>query len=71
MHQSFLPGDVIRCQIVSMGGNRTCHVSTARPELGVLIAESRAGEPMIPISWKEMLCPKTQQKELRKCAKPR
>ena len=29
-----------------------------------------AGETMVPISWQEMMCPKTKQKEYRKCAKP-
>jgi exosome complex RNA-binding protein Csl4 len=28
------------------------------------------GETMVPVSWQEMLCPKTQTKEFRKCAKP-
>src|SRR5690606_3837398 len=29
-----------------------------------------AGETMVPISWQEMMCPKTKTKEFRKCAKP-
>lgn len=31
---------------------------------------SFVGETMIPISWENMLCPKTKMKEYRKVAKP-
>lgn len=31
---------------------------------------SEAGEPMVPISWKEMQCPATLVIENRKVAKP-
>ncbi|GLH12922.1 uncharacterized protein GBIM_17574 [Gryllus bimaculatus] len=44
-------------------------ISTAENELGVAIAHSEAGIPMIPISWTEMQCPKTYVKEFRKVAK--
>ena len=37
------------------------------PWVGALVL---AGETMMPISWQEMICPKTKQKEFRKCAKP-
>jgi exosome complex component CSL4 len=47
-------------------------LSTAENELGVIKAVSASsGEVMIPISWKEMQCPKTKVKEARKCAKPK
>ncbi|GAB1604809.1 exosome complex component CSL4-like [Argonauta hians] len=38
-------------------------------ELGVVVATSEAGYPMVPISWKEMQCPHTLTKEKRKVAK--
>lgn len=28
-----------------------------------------SGEPMVAVSWQEMMCPSTEQKELRKVAK--
>jgi exosome complex component CSL4 len=70
MHHSFRPGDIIRAQIISLGDAELYYVTTAKNELGVIIAESQAGSLMIPISWQAMLCPKTQRREFRKCAKP-
>jgi exosome complex RNA-binding protein Csl4 len=37
--------------------------------LGVVIAYSEEGTPMVPVGWQEMQCPKTYVKELRKVAK--
>lgn len=47
----------------------TYHLTTAENELGVAIALSQAGVPMVPISWTEMQCPETFIKEPRKVAK--
>lgn len=44
-------------------------LSTAENELGVVIAHSEHGHPMVPISWTEMQCTKTFIKESRKVAK--
>ena len=45
-------------------------VTTAENELGVVIARSEiSGVKMIPVSWTEMQCPKTYNKEQRKIAK--
>ena len=45
-------------------------VTTAENELGVVIAKSEmSGIKMIPVSWTEMRCPKTYNKEYRKIAK--
>jgi exosome complex component CSL4 len=30
----------------------------------------KSGKPMVLVSWKEMQCPVTGEKERRKCAKP-
>ena len=39
-------------------------------ELGVVIARSEmSGVKMVPVSWTEMQCPKTYNKEFRKIAK--
>lgn len=47
----------------------TYQLTTAENELGVVIAHSDAGHPMIPISWTEMQCTKTYIKQPRKVAK--
>uniref|UniRef100_A0A7N2KQJ5 Exosome complex component CSL4 C-terminal domain-containing protein n=1 Tax=Quercus lobata TaxID=97700 RepID=A0A7N2KQJ5_QUELO len=69
MHLSFRPGDIIRAVVLSLGDARAYYLSTAKNELGVVSAESTAGETMVPISWTEMQCPLTGQIEQRKVAK--
>mmetsp|Transcript_21390 Transcript_21390/g.29973 ORF Transcript_21390/g.29973 Transcript_21390/m.29973 type:complete len:229 (+) Transcript_21390:186-872(+) len=72
VHESFRPGDIVRARIISLGDSRRYILSTAENDLGVIRAvSSSSGRVMIPISWKEMQCPETKAKELRKCAKPR
>lgn len=71
LHDNFRPGDVVLCRIVSLGDSRRYHLSTAEPELGVVRAICATSKvKMVPVSWKEMQCPETKVKELRKCAKP-
>ncbi|KAJ2847425.1 hypothetical protein GGI22_005980, partial [Coemansia erecta] len=70
MISSFLPGDIIRAEIISLGDQRSYYLSTTKNEHGVVFAQSEAGNSMIPISWEEMQDPKTQAVEKRKCAKP-
>ncbi|CAH8387861.1 unnamed protein product [Eruca vesicaria subsp. sativa] len=69
MHQSFRPGDIVRAMVLSLGDSRAYYLSTAKNELGVVSAESAAGETMVPISWTEMQCPLSGQTEQRKVAK--
>lgn len=70
MYESFLPADVIRASVLSLGDQRNYFLSTARNELGVVQAKSPfTGEPMVPVSWQEMMCPSTQVKVPRKVAK--
>jgi exosome complex component CSL4 len=72
MEASFLPGDMLLCRVLSLGDSRRYYLSTAEPALGVIHAVSAtSGKPMVPNSWKEMECPETGVKELRKCARPR
>jgi len=72
LYDSFRPGDVVLCRIVSLGDSRRYYLSTSEPELGVVRATcSTSGKRMNPISWKEMECPETHVKESRKCAKPK
>lgn len=68
--ECFRPGDIVVCRILSPGDSRRYYLSTAETELGVIRATTSKGVPMVPISWKEMECPETGIKELRKCAKP-
>jgi exosome complex component CSL4 len=72
MQASFLPGDMVLCRVLSLGDSRRYYLTTAEPALGVIHAASAtSGKPMVPNSWKEMECPETGIKELRKCARPR
>lgn len=69
----FRPRDVVLCRILSLGDapRRPYLLSTAEHELGVVHAIcATSGHPMHAVSWKEMQCPVTGRKELRKCARP-
>ena len=58
-------------RVLSLGeANSGYLVTTAENELGVVLARSEmSGIKMIPVSWTEMQCPKTYNKEHRKIAK--
>ena len=72
VHESFRPGDIVLARIISLGDSRRYFLSTTENDLGVIRAVSSiSGKVMVPVSWKEMKCPETNSKELRKCAKPR
>ena len=55
---------------ISLGDQSNYYLSTARNELGVIMARSEAGNTMVPISWKEFRDPITGERESRKVAKP-
>jgi exosome complex component CSL4 len=71
MYKCFRPGDVILARVLSLGEASSGYLlSTGENELGVVIAKSEhSGVEMIPVSWTEMQCPNTYNKELRKIAK--
>lgn len=64
------PGDVVKAKVVSLGEMRHYILSTAANELGVVLAQSLAGNTLIPQSWEQMIDPITKEIEYRKCAKP-
>ncbi|KII60732.1 Exosome complex component CSL4 [Thelohanellus kitauei] len=76
-YHSFRVGDFVLGRVVGVVDNRSARervlflISTAEPELGVILCKSPfdADSFMIPFSWKEMICPVTHKKELRKVAK--
>ncbi len=55
---------------ISLGDQANYYLSTAKNELGVIMAKSEAGNTMVPVSWKEFRDPVTGVKEARKVAKP-
>ena len=55
---------------ISLGDQSNYYLSTARNELGVIMAKSEAGNTMVPVSWKEFRDPVTGERESRKVAKP-
>lgn len=72
VQECFQPGDIVLAKVLSLGDARRYYLTAAEGDLGVIHAVCYAsGKPMIPCSWKEMECPDTGMKELRKCAKPR
>lgn len=64
-----LPGDIIIGKVIGIGDNGKYLVTIADKEFGVVIATSEAGVTMIPVSWTEMMCPRTNIREERKVAK--
>ena len=64
-----LPGDTIIGKVIGVGDNGRYLVTIAEKEFGVVIATSEAGATMIPVSWTEMMCPRTSVREPRKVAK--
>ena len=58
-------------RVISLGEASSGYIlTTAENELGVVIAHAEtSGAKMIPVSWTEMQCPKTYNKEFRKIAK--
>jgi exosome complex component CSL4 len=70
MDEMFRVGDVVRASVISIGDQAAYYATTAKNELGVVIARSEAGNMMFPASWKEMRDPVTGLGELRKVAKP-
>lgn len=69
MYKSFRPSDLVKAQVLSLGDARSYFLSTARNDLGVILATSTAGNTMVPINWEQMQCPVTGVKEFRKVAK--
>ncbi len=43
MYDCFRPGDVVRCEVLSLGDARSYYLTTAKNELGVVYAKSVAG----------------------------
>ncbi|XP_057658985.1 exosome complex component CSL4 [Diorhabda carinulata] len=69
IYKSVRPGDIILARVLPITEAHNYQLSTAENELGVVIAHSEHGHPMIPISWTDMQCSKTFVKEPRKVAK--
>ncbi len=67
------PGDLIRARIIGLGdASAGFLLSTALDErLGVIFAHCLgSGEALVPISWNQMVCPRTGIREYRKPARP-
>ena len=69
MSECFLPCDLVKCKVISLGDRRSYFLTTARPELGVVSAKSESGNQMDPVSWEKMVDPVTKLEEKRKVAK--
>lgn len=69
IYKCFAPGDVVLADVLSLGDRHSYFLSTAKNELGVIHAKSKAGVAMKPINWQEMQCPATNATEFRKVAR--
>ncbi|KAJ5101952.1 hypothetical protein NUU61_004174 [Penicillium alfredii] len=70
MDDMFRVGDIVRGSVISLGDQSFYYITTARNDLGVVMARSEAGNMMFPVSWKEMRDPLTGVGEPRKVARP-
>lgn len=72
MADCFKPGDIVRGEIISLGDGSNYYLSTARNDLGVILARSEggAGGLLYAVDWQTMICPSTGVIEKRKCANP-
>lgn len=70
MDEMFRVGDIVRGSVISLGDQSFYYLTTARNDLGVVMARSEAGNMMFPVSWKEMRDPLTGAGEQRKVARP-
>ncbi|KAI9667805.1 MAG: exosome 3'-_5 exonuclease subunit ski4 (Csl4) [Bathelium mastoideum] len=68
--EMFRVGDIVRGLVISLGDQSSYYLSTAKNELGVIMATSEQGNAMYPISWREFKDPETGKTEARKVAKP-
>ncbi|KAL8939872.1 MAG: hypothetical protein Q9216_003123 [Gyalolechia sp. 2 TL-2023] len=68
--EGFRVGDLVRAVVISLGDQSNYYLSTAKNELGVIMAKSENENTMYPISWKEFKDPMTGETETRKVAKP-
>ena len=66
---SFRPGDMVRAHVISLGEGMMYVLPTASNELGVVTAHCGCGQAMVPVSWCEMQCMETGDREKRKVAK--
>ena len=71
LSRCFRPNDIVFAKVMSLGDSQSYLLSTGGDELGVVLAKSRAGVRLEPISWNEMRCPLTGVKEQRKTARIR
>jgi exosome complex component CSL4 len=70
MEDMFRVGDIVRGSVLSLGDQSFYYLTTARNDLGVVMARSEAGNMMFPVSWREMRDPVTGVGESRKVARP-
>ncbi|KAJ5918970.1 hypothetical protein N7466_009913 [Penicillium verhagenii] len=70
MDEMFRVGDIVRGSVISQGDQSFYYITTARNDLGIVMARSDSGNMMFPVSWKEMRDPVTGVSEQRKVARP-
>jgi exosome complex component CSL4 len=71
IEESFRVGDIVRAEVISLGDQSNYYLSTARNELGVVLAWAEEGRRLLQlVSWREVRDPVSGRRESRKVAKP-
>ncbi|XP_075246777.1 exosome complex component CSL4-like [Convolutriloba macropyga] len=74
----YRPGDIVLAKVLSLGDSYSYALTTAENELGVVYAVGDkvltsstefSRDPMLPLSYCEMICPETFDREPRKVAR--
>src|SRR3989338_4163458 len=55
LSKCYVPGDIVRAEVVSLGDARQYFLSTAKNHLGVIYAVTASShELLLPVSWEQM-----------------
>lgn len=65
----FVPGDIVRASVISLGTRRSYFLATVAVDTGVVYATSAAGHPLKPLAHDKMVCSVTGVREPRRVAR--
>lgn len=69
--EQFIPGDLVRASVLSIGDENHYYLSTIQNDLGVIFAKNpRTGNQLLPLDWQHMIDPSDGISHARKCANP-
>lgn len=69
--EQFVPGDLVRASVLSIGDENHYYLSTIQNDLGVIFAKNPdTGVQLLPLDWQRMIDPSNGISYARKCANP-